>query len=190
MRQSTRSVIIKALEAFASKRVWVFNIKSLARLSGLAEHSLNVYLGRNAELLGVRQIFRGFYLNERAEKPIHALVQLSAILRPNSPSYLSLESVLHEVDWISQIPNRFTFVTTGRSALYETPLGMIEFNRVSGDKFFEERYCLTKLDPERQIRVAPPELALSDLLAIGRNIDLVRSVDERNYDHLIEEHRL
>jgi predicted transcriptional regulator of viral defense system len=187
MRQSTRTAVLKALDAFATKGVWVFNVRALSRLSGVDEHGLVVYLGRNADIVGVRKVFRGHYLNPRVDPPIHGLAQLVAILRPGSPSYLSLESVLHAVDWISQIPNRMTFVTTGRSALYQTPLGIIEFNRVSGDKFSESRLSQTRFDPIRQIRVATPELALADLTAIGRNLDLVRPEAERNYDYLLEE---
>jgi hypothetical protein len=183
MKRTTRSAVMSALDKLAARDVWVVCPRALSRLAGVDSNVLAAFLSRSAADLGMRVVARGVYLNPRVKPPATALPQVAALIRPHSPSYLSLESVLHEVDWISQIPNRLTFVTTGRSALYSTPLGMIEFVRAKAQGF-EERLALTHLDSDRAIRVASPELALADLQAFRRSLDLVRPEEDRNYDHL------
>ncbi|MDO8835030.1 MAG: hypothetical protein Q7V01_05515, partial [Vicinamibacterales bacterium] len=96
---------------------------------------------------------------------------LAAHLRPDDYYYLSLESALHEHGRISQIPNRLTLMTSGRSYTYSTPLGVIEFvHTARPPRAWRSR---TELITSRNIHVASPELALADLKRVGRNLDLV-----------------
>nr|WP_157782837.1 hypothetical protein [Pseudomonas luteola] len=185
MRVNIHIAVNRALDAFAAKQVWVFNIRSMARITGFNERNTAAFLQRNGELLGIKRAGRMFYLNPKVKPPFHALYHLAALMRPDSPFYLSLESVLHEHDWVSQIPNRYTFVTTGRAAVIETVLGTIEFNRVFNSNSFLERLKGTHFDQERGVRVASPQLALADLKALNRNLDLVRPEHERTEDYSV-----
>lgn len=173
MRRTVKVALRAALREMASQGVWLCSTKALARLAGVDAGSLRVVVARDEELQGMR-VGKSHFLNPFAQKPMQALAQLAPVFRKHSHYYLSLESVLHEHDWISQIPNRLTFVTNGSSAVYETPLGVLEFNRVSTKKFEESRMSETVFDAHRLIFVASPELALRDLKAIGRSVDLVR----------------
>ncbi len=100
-------------------------------------------------------------------------------LRPWDFSYLSLESALSEAGWISQIPSRLTLMTTGRSQIFNTPYGTIEFVHTmqAENKLRNE----IRFDPQRELAVATPTRALRDLKRVGRNLDLVTDVT-----HVIE----
>ncbi len=53
---------------------------------------------------------------------------IAPIIRPAERFYLSLETLLFEVCYISQMPNRLTFMTTGRSQIFNTPYGILKFS--------------------------------------------------------------
>jgi len=119
-------------------------------------------------------VARGLYVNPRA----HSLLSdvLSALvgwLRPWDFNYLSLECVLAEAGWVSQIPFRLTVMTTGRSQTFHTPYGTIEFTHTARDP----RQLRTDVawDARRALWVATPALALAhkDLAATRRNLGLV-----------------
>lgn len=169
-----------ALKAMAQKGVWLCSTRALARLSGLRLNTLHCYIQRNPEEFEGMRVGRTHFLNPHLEKPMNALAQLAPALRPGSHYYLSMESVLHEHDWISQIPNRLTFVTNGRPGVYDTPLGVIEFSRVSVKGFERLRMAETYFDPQKLVFVATPQLAFRDLKSVGRNVDLVREPEPDN----------
>lgn len=173
MRKTTRALVREALREMADKGVWLCSARALARMAKVDIRDFRVAAWRDAELAAAR-VGRTHFINPYAEVPMHALAQLAPAFRKNSNYYLSLESVLHEHDWISQIPNRLTFVTDGKASVYETPLGILEFSRVSAKGFQAHRMAETVFDPHKLIFVATPEQALRDLQAIGRSLDLVR----------------
>ena len=93
-------------------------------------------------------------------------------LRRGHVTYESLESMLSSYGVISQIPvDRRTYMTTGRSGEYHTPYGVIEFTHTSKS--------ITLIAPEllhpegRGVPLASKHLALRDLKATRRNLDLV-----------------
>lgn len=173
MRKTTRSRVRDALREMAECGVWLCSARALARLAQVDIRDFRVAAWRDSELASAR-VGRTHFVNPYAVLPTHALAQLAPAFRKNSNYYLSLESVLHEHDWISQIPNRLTFVTDGKASVYETPLGVLEFTRVSAKGFQSHRMAETEFDPHKLIFVATPEQALRDLKAIGRSLDLVR----------------
>src|SRR5580692_3172076 len=72
---------------------------------------------------------RGIYVNEHARSMDSYLIEhIAKALRRCDYNYFSLESILSEYGLISQIPmSLLTVMTTGRSGIYKTPYGMIEF---------------------------------------------------------------
>jgi hypothetical protein len=61
------------------------------------------------------------------------LFNIACRLRDYRDFYLSLETVLSEEGVISQIPNRLTFISQSKSAVFHTPLGIIEFTKGNVD---------------------------------------------------------
>jgi hypothetical protein len=182
MKRTNKALLQQAFKTLAGNGVWLVSHRALGRLANVEMRALSLVLWRHAEDMGVRSAARGYCLNPYMDPPTNGLSQLAGALKPRSRFYLSLESVLHEVDWISQVPNRLTFVVDGRGETYTTPLGTIEFVR-SGSESFDGRYGQTYYDDSRLIRVATPELALSDLRAYRRSMDLVRPESERSLEH-------
>ncbi len=173
MRKTTKARVREAMREMAEQGMWLCSARALARYAQVDIRDFRVAVWRDAELSAAR-VGRTHFINPYAVLPTHALAQLAPAFRKNSNYYLSLESVLHEHDWISQIPNRLTFVTDGKASVYETPLGVLEFSRVSAKGFQNHRMAETEFDPHKLIFVATPEQALRDLQAIGRSLDLVR----------------
>jgi predicted transcriptional regulator of viral defense system len=123
---------------------------------GLIEHACrSVYVNRNANSLDSFTIER-----------------IAILLRAGHYNYVSLESALSEYGAISQIPlDRLTILTTGRSAVYETTYGTIEFTHTK--RTVEDILKNTIRIEGRPLRVASKQTAWRDLKRVGRNIDLV-----------------
>lgn len=116
---------------------------------------------------------RGIYLYKRGmSNNNYPLESIALILRSGEHSYISLETALSELSIISQMTiNHLTVMTSGRSQTYKTPYGTIELthtNRSERD-IIENTY---KQD-DRPMRVAKPDLALTDLKRTQRNVHLV-----------------
>jgi len=173
-----RMDLIKVLNDLTQQGIWCISHRNLGRLFGESGKSLSVVMARNSKEGLLTRLGKGFYRIPSAPLPLNHLEQLANWLRPDDWFYLSLESALHEADWISQIPNRLTFMTTGRSYLYDTPVGIIEF--VHTDRSVEDLLEKTRVVPGRCVRIAPAEMALQDLRRVGRNLDLVRPENERD----------
>lgn len=134
-----------------------------ARAKALAAHQAHGLVAR---------IARGLYINPHAQSlPADLLSALVPWLRPWDLNYLSLESVLSESGLLSQIPSRLTLITTGRSQVFDTPYGTIEFTHTT--------QAPDKLQPNlswqaaRTLWVATPEQAWRDLRRSRRNLDLI-----------------
>lgn len=185
MRKTTRVRVHDALREMAGKGVWLCSARAIARLAQVDIVDFRVAAWRDRELAAAR-VGRTHFINPYAELPMNALAQLAPAFRKNSHYYLSLESVLHEHDWISQIPNRLTFITDGKASVYETPIGTLEFNRVSAKGFQSLRMAETVFDPNKLVFVATPEQALRDLQSLGRSLDLVRRPEPVSDTELVE----
>jgi hypothetical protein len=109
--------------------------------------------------------------------------EIARALRRGHHTYVSLESALSEHGAISQIPlGRLTLVTTGRPGTFETPWGVIEFShtrrRVS-------EFMPDVIDTGRPLPMANAALALDDLRRVGRNLHMVRTEPEEEFDAAI-----
>lgn len=99
------------------------------------------------------------------------LAQVAKTLRQGEYNYTSLESALSDWGVISQIPvDRLTVMTTGRSGLYKTPYGTIEFTHT---KRAVDKILDGSLASERPLRMATKQVAYRDLKRVGRNLQLV-----------------
>ncbi|WP_455233454.1 type IV toxin-antitoxin system AbiEi family antitoxin [Geopseudomonas aromaticivorans] len=165
-------------EKLSRKGVWAMHSSSLMVGTGCGRESLATSLSRACQDGVVERLTSGFYRFPGIKLPLFHLEQLASWLRPNDFFYLSLESVLSDAGWISQVPNRLTFMTTGRSYTYKTSVGIIEF--VHTKVPFDEWRTKAPYDPVRRIRVATAEKALEDLTNVGRNLDLVREESDRH----------
>lgn len=128
-------------------------------------------LSRHVKRGVMKRLSPGIYLNPYAPPPAMAAELLAGYLRPDDYAYLSRESALHEHGWMSRVPNRLTFMTTGPSWTYMTLVGVIEF--VHSQRDVATRRGRATFDRDRRIYVASPQLALEDLTRVGRNLDLV-----------------
>ncbi len=145
-----------------------------ATLRGLFPESRNTFytaLSRQVRQGTLTRLTPGLYLNPYVQPPASAAESLAGYLRPDDFAYLSLESALHEHGWMSQVPNRLTFMTSGASWTYTTAVGVIEFTHTQRDiAVWRPR---TVFDRGRKLYIASPELAFEDLKHVGRNLDLV-----------------
>ncbi|MBN1182285.1 MAG: hypothetical protein JXB49_08365 [Bacteroidales bacterium] len=147
----------------------------------MGEQSFKTLLSR-AQAGGVlKRVCRGIYLYDRKGFPGgEVLFHTASRLRANHFNYLSLESVLSEEGIISQIPiNRITLMSSGRSNIIDCGRwGAIEF--IHTRKKPENLIGRLKYDKKRRLWKAQNDLALEDLKAVGRNLDLIDR--ERIYD--------
>lgn len=93
---------------------------------------------------------------------------LANVLRPKCFNWESLESRLSQLGVISQVPNRLTFMTTGKSGVEETSIGIFEFSHSPPKRLPDVR-----LFEETGILHATAEQAWKDLKFVGRNTGLV-----------------
>jgi len=121
----------------------------------------------------LQRVAKGLYLNPAARSKNRWIAeQIAQSLRPGHLSYVSLESILSEYGVISQIPiSRLTVMTTGKSAIVETPYGTIEFThtkRKSADIIKNTIHI-----KDRPLRIATRQAAVRDLLRVGRNANMI-----------------
>ena len=129
------------------------------------------------------RVAKGIYINPfAASKNSWAIEEVAKALRPDSFSYVSLESILSEYGVISQIPiNRITVMTTGARGVFQTPLGTIEFTHTKRSP--ESLLQRTLFDERRPLRVAKKSTAVQDLYRVGRNTNMM---DLAELEDLIE----
>ena len=120
----------------------------------------------------VKRVARGVYLYTLAGNHVpHLLERIAVTLRRGHYNYISLESALSVYGIISQVPLAgITVMTTGRSGIFDTPFGRIEFTHTKrrGDLILTHTR-----DVGRPLRMATPEAAVRDLRRVGRNVHLV-----------------
>ena len=164
------SELLRVLDEMDRMGIWALDTRRLALLFPNEGAQLNISLSRHARTGLIKRLARGVYVNPRARSmPYEPLLAASSFLRPHDFAWLSLESVLSHGGWISQIPSRYTMMTTGRSGVLDTPYGVIEFTHSSCTKGMGGIY----FDSDRACYVASAERAYSDLCNVGRNLGLV-----------------
>ena len=119
------------------------------------------------------RIVKGVYIGATAKQTAGLAFagKLIGAIRPGRMSYLSLEYALAEWGSMSQIPQRWTLMTTGRRGEFHTPIGTFEFTHTERDSM--EILRRTAMHPQLGTRLAHPDLALEDLRRTRRNLHLV-----------------
>lgn len=167
----TQGKILAMLDYFDGLGLWAFKLNAIKMyFKNEDERSLRVALNRHTKNGIITQCSRGVYANPRGKRPLYYLEYLAGILRDNSTFYLSLETLLSEYGLISQIPNRLTFISQGRSQTFKTPYGIIEFVHSSRNANDFLKNCT--FDKERRVYVANEQRAIDDIYRHNRSIDL------------------
>ncbi|MDD4969763.1 MAG: hypothetical protein PHT07_10090 [Paludibacter sp.] len=169
----TQLELQKALDFLDRQNVWAFSINMIELLfPNEAKHTIAISLSRHSKSGLVTNVCRGVYANPRAScVPQFTAEALSSIIRTGEQSYLSLETVLSESGYLSQMPNRLTFMSTGRSQTFVTPYGIIEFVHSKSDKKNFLNDC--RYDESRGVWIASTKKASMDIKKTRRSLDLI-----------------
>jgi predicted transcriptional regulator of viral defense system len=167
--------LINSLTALERLGVFVLTKKDVEKLFPQeGEKSMEKSLQRMVKDGLLIRAARGIYVNALAvaRKPSWILEDVAKALRPGNLSYVSLESMLSEYGVISQIPlSRITLMTTGAKGIHETPFGTIEFTHTK--RTIPDILERTTFIKDRPLRIAKKHAAVTDLLRVGRNTDMI-----------------
>ena len=167
--------LINSLTALERLGVFVLTKKDVEKLFPQeGEKSMEKSLQRMVKDGLLIRAARGIYVNALAvaRKPSWILEDVAKALRPGNLSYVSLESILSEYGVISQIPlSRITLMTTGAKGVHETPFGTIEFTHTK--RTIPDILERTIFIKDRPLRIAKKHAAVTDLLRVGRNTDMI-----------------
>ena len=123
----------------------------------------------------VRRVANGvFESTVTPADPATAIFKTAMKLRGGVLNYVSLESQLSHTGDISQIPmGRLTVMTKGRSGVFSTPYGVIEFthtkqplHRIMSGLYFDDSIGMYR---------ATPSQAKADLASCNRNLHMLES---------------
>ena len=124
----------------------------------------------------LRRLGRGIYRNMAGDAPFTRDVgHIAALQRPDGLSYMSLESAASEWGFIRPIPQYTVMMTTGRSGRFDLADSTIEFVHTARTQ--HEIVAHTWWHEQRHMRIAEPELVVSDMRRTRRGVDLVDWVD-------------
>ena len=175
----TQTELLQMLDSKDKKDLWLFRVADFcAFFPQESEQNVKASLMRHAKNGYIQRICKGLYANPRALSKTRIFDELSYIanhIRSNALNYLSLETALNEHGVITQIPNRYVFVSTGESKVFCTPYGIIEYVHTKRKVNFHKK-CF--FDEMREIWVANKEQAIADAYAFDRSVDLI----EENMD--------
>jgi hypothetical protein len=168
-------VLRKVLEDLCDPNHYLFAVSDFrSLLPDMKVNALKTLLSRAQANSLLKRVCRGIYLYDRVDYP-RGLVLFHAVsrLRAEHFNYISLETALSDEGIISQIPmNRITLMSSGRSSVIDCgTLGSIEF--VHTKKKPDRLAGRMKYDSSRGLWRANRELALEDIKAVGRNLDLI-----------------
>ena len=106
--------------------------------------------------------------------PFTAIYKIMNKLRSGVLNYISLESQLSSTGEISQIiMDRVTVMTKGRSGIFSTPYGVIEFTHTK--KPIHKIAANLYLDADINMYRANSEQAIADLKACNRNLHMLET---------------
>jgi hypothetical protein len=165
----------ETLETLADAEHYLFSTSDFYPLfPNMIEEALRVLLGRAVKAGLLQRICRGIYIYPKAGHPKgFELYHAASRLREDTFCYLSLESALSEAGVISQMPlGWITLMTGGRSGIIHCgKRGSIEF--IHTKKPFDVLSPRLFYDPRYRLWRAPAALALEDMRATKRPLDLI-----------------
>jgi hypothetical protein len=144
-----------------------------ALLPDLSEAAFKTLLTRAVQANYLERVCRGLYLYKQGTPKGLLLFHIAARLRANDFNYISLETALSEAGVISQVPiNWISIISSGRSNIISCGRwGTIEFihTRKRPEMLVKELHY----DPDRKLWRASVPLALRDMRATRRSLDLI-----------------
>lgn len=170
----TKIELIRRLAELDRRGIYVLPRRDIEKLfPEEGEKAMEKSLQRMAADGLLQRVAKGLYVNPSASsKNRWVAEEIAKALRPGCLSYVSLESILSEYGAISQIPiDRLTVMTTGRSGVHKTPYGTIEFTHTKRPR--SEILDRTQASKGRPLRIAIRSAAVSDLLRVGRNANMI-----------------
>jgi predicted transcriptional regulator of viral defense system len=116
---------------------------------------------------------RNVYVNCLAKsRKLYLIEEIANIIRREHFNYVSLESILSEFGVISQIMiSRITIMTTGKSGIFNTKYGTIEFTHTKRD--VNSLLARTLQMEGRPLRIATLRAGVADLRRVGRNTNMI-----------------
>ena len=176
---------IKKLDELNAKGIRVFSRKDFdIILRNKDTETIKQILRRAVENDILIRVCNGIYVYKKGamNNPSYIIEYIARKIRPFHVNYISMETALSEYGVISQMTlDHLTIMTTGRSGIYETPFGTIEFTHTKR----EEMEVVKRSFPikERPLRFAYKKVAVQDLISVKRNLNMV------DFDELDEEER-
>nr|WP_143000228.1 MULTISPECIES: hypothetical protein [unclassified Helicobacter] len=160
------------LDFLEKNKEWLFDINFVCKyLRSDNTQAVKIDLSRFCKAGLIERVAKGLYGNPRTnERGVFHLEKIATYLRPKTTFYLSLEYLLSEEGLISQIPNRLTFITSGRSQTFFTKYGILEYTHTSRDKHTLLDNCY--FDKVKGLWVATTEQAIDDIYRHNRAVDL------------------
>lgn len=163
------------LEYLCDSDHYLFTISDLYSIfPTLKMNALKALLSRAKADGLLKRVCRGIYLYDRVDYPRGlVLFHTASRFRAEHFNYISLETALSDEGIISQIPiNRITLMSSGRSSVINCGyLGSIEF--VHTKKKPQDIAAHLRYDSSCRLWRANRKLALEDIKATGRSIDLI-----------------
>lgn len=165
----------RSLERLASPEHYLFTPGDLrALLPEASDSAFKTLLSRAVTGGALARVCRGLYLYDRVDYPRGlVLFHAAARLRADTLNYISLETALSDAGVISQLPiNWISLVSSGRSNTIRCgSWGTIEFVHTS--KRPETVANQLRYDQSRHLWLASVGLAMQDMRATRRNLDLI-----------------
>ncbi len=165
----------KALSDLCDAEHYLFSSVDMAPLfPKLNKNGLKALLSRAGKAGFIKRVCRGIYLFSQVEYAKgFELFHAAARLRAGHFNYISLETALSDAGVISQMPiNRITIMSSGRKSEIDcSDFGRIEF--IHTKKRLANIESRLKYDTRCRMWRADKTLALEDLKAVGRNLDLI-----------------
>jgi len=164
---------VNLLDKFSRKKIYLFSKHDLGVMFSEGGDTLASTIKRLLKEKFLFKVANGLYASKAAlNSEGKLLYRIAAYLRPGDINYLSNESVLSNLSIISQqMFDRITVMTTGRSGVFKTPFGTVEFTHTKRNPI--EILNATSKPPDMPIRMANKHVALRDLKRIGRNLNMV-----------------
>jgi predicted transcriptional regulator of viral defense system len=163
----------RLLADLATPERYLFSATDLQALCPPSSN-LSVLLSRAAKAGILHRVCRGIYLFPRVAYPRgRVLFHAAALLRANAFNYISLETALSDAGIISQVPfNRITLMSSGRTHTISCgSYGTMEF--VHTARRPDDLAGQLTYDAACRLWRASPSLALRDMRATRRNLDLI-----------------
>jgi len=171
-------VLRDQLTELSDQNHYLFSLSDLSSLfPSYSMNNLKTLISRSCRSGLLIRVCRGIYMAPRIAQDGLLLFHTAVKIRAGHFNYISLETALSDEGLISQIPmNRITIMSSGRKSQVDCgEFGSIEF--IHTRKKVSAVADRLNYDVSCGMWRADSYLALADLKAVGRNLDLVTGKD-------------